>query len=451
MYSILYNIFTMNLSRTHIAFLAIISIFTGLIGPGTHTGDRLLSYLMTDIRMPTYIILAILIIAFYSAATRSWRWFRICSVIVFIGIGTLLFSTILGKIHTINNFSVTFGLSWGWIFLFIGCLLLVWAYGQREYGDENNSFSETIDSIIGILWWFTLACIVWGIILSSVSLFSHSQKPSILLEMFGSWNIHTLSWGIHVSWIYESIVSFSYDRKWDILSLTSKTGTSSLTQILSAKNMSYSGWNSFTGILTEKIEEKWNFYEVWKAWKSGNKLHSMSGVEDNGKKRIVFDGEILWRELEEIREVFVWDDGSYAYFGRPLGEEKYCLFTRYKGNKCGLSGYMNPQVWADGDSILYAGYTDNIWSIYRNGDIIIKNTWYTTQDNTNDYVFFDITNPRTFLFIKKDIKTGKYLYIKNGVVLPWIWNDVGTKVDFWFDNHIITTAKDEKWWRLIEL
>ena len=63
----------MNLSRTHIAFLAIISIFTGLIGPGTHTEGRLLSYLMTDMRMPTYIILAVLIVAFYSAATRNWR------------------------------------------------------------------------------------------------------------------------------------------------------------------------------------------------------------------------------------------------------------------------------------------------------------------------------------------------------------------------------------------
>lgn len=63
----------MSLSRTHIAFLAIISIFTGLIGPGTHIGDRLLSYLMTDMRVLTYIILAILIIAFYTAATRQWR------------------------------------------------------------------------------------------------------------------------------------------------------------------------------------------------------------------------------------------------------------------------------------------------------------------------------------------------------------------------------------------
>lgn len=436
----------MNLSRTHIAFLAIISIFTGLIWPGTHAGNRYISYLMTDAKLLAYIMLATLIVAFYSAATRWWKWFRICSVIIFLGIGILLFFTIFWRIHTENDFAIISGLSWGWIFLFIGCALLIWAYGQRDYWNSDNSFADTIDGIIGILWWFALACIVWGIILSSLTFFSHPQKPSILVELFGSGNTYTLSWWIHISKLYNNIITFSYDRKWDVLTVVSATWANIITQTMSGENIFYSSGNTLKNIVSEKNE----FYEVWKVWNSLNWVHSMSGVESNGKKKLIFDGDLLWRDLEEVREIFIGNDWSYAYFGRPLWETKYCLFTRYKWNKCGLSGYMNPRVWADGNSIIYAGYADNSWSIFRNSDKIIQNTGYDSQDNSHDYVFFDTTNPRTFLFIKKDMKTWQYIYIKNGITMPWSWYDAGTKVDFWFDNHIITTAKDEKWWRVIE-
>lgn len=56
----------------------------------------------------------------------------------------------------------------------------------------------------------------------------------------------------------------------------------------------------------------------------------MSGIENNGIKKLIFNNDILGRELEEVREIFISDNGTYAYFGRPLGESKYCLFTRYK-------------------------------------------------------------------------------------------------------------------------
>lgn len=55
--------------------------------------------------------------------------------------------------------------------------------------------------------------------------------------------------------------------------------------------------------------------------------------------------EVVSRDLTEVREIFLEEDGgSYAYFGRPIGEDRYCLFTRYKGNLCGLQGYMNPTL-----------------------------------------------------------------------------------------------------------
>ncbi len=440
----------MSLSRTHIAFLAIISIFTGLIGPGTHIGDRLLSYLMTDMRVLTYIILAILIIAFYTAATRQWRWFRICSVLVFIGLWILLFSTLFTKVHAIDDTAIASGLSWGWLFLTIGCLLLVIAYGQREYGNSPNGFADTIDGIIGILWGFALACIVWGIILSSLSLFSWGEKNSILRELVGSWNIRTLSWGVKTSTAYESIPYFSYDRKLNTLIMSINTGSKTLTQKWYWEGTWAINIATMSGNLIE-VSEEWTLYILWTVRKSKNGTYSMSGIENNGIKKLIFNNDILGRELEEVREIFISDNGTYAYFGRPLGESKYCLFTRYKWNKCGLEWYMNPRLWADGSSVIYAGYTEGNWNIYRNSDIIVKNTGYTGRNISSDYLFFDITNPRTFLFIKKDEKTGKYIYIKNGVLLPWAWDDVGTRVDFGFDNHIITTAKDGEWWKLLEL
>ena len=53
---------------------------------------------------------------------------------------------------------------------------------------------------------------------------------------------------------------------------------------------------------------------------------------------IHLDTSRVSRGLQDVREVFLEKNGgaSYAYFGKPVGEEKWCLFTRYKGNLCGL-------------------------------------------------------------------------------------------------------------------
>ncbi len=150
-----------------------------------------------------------------------------------------------------------------------------------------------------------------------------------------------------------------------------------------------------------------------------NGSHSVYKIRKEGAYLLAYDGEILTQSYDEIREIFLEKNGGYyAYFARPLGGTEYCLFTKYRGNICGLDGYMNPSFSADGASILYAGYKDNLWSIYRNTDKVVQNTGYSNTDISHDYVFFDITNPRTYLFVKKDIKTGKYILIKNGKILP---------------------------------
>jgi hypothetical protein len=134
-----------------------------------------------------------------------------------------------------------------------------------------------------------------------------------------------------------------------------------------------------------------------------------------------------------------------------VGEEKWCLFTRYKWNLCGLEWYMNPRIWADGSSIIFAWRKDGIWNIYRNTDTLARDTGYNPTSVIFDYAFFDLTNPRTYLLISYDEKTKKYSYRKNGKALPWTWDDVSTEVIFGYDNHVITSAKTDGTWKIIEL
>ncbi len=61
---------------------------------------------------------------------------------------------------------------------------------------------------------------------------------------------------------------------------------------------------------------------------------------------------------------------------------------------------MNPRQAPD-SSIIYAGLKDGEWGIYRNALPIISNTGYPNRDDiSRDYVFFDITNPTYYVFIR---------------------------------------------------
>lgn len=69
-----------------------------------------------------------------------------------------------------------------------------------------------------------------------------------------------------------------------------------------------------------------------------NGTDSIYTIERDGIIEIVHNGSILDRKFDEIREIWLDTDGTgYVYFGRPLGEESYCLYTRYRGNLCGLT------------------------------------------------------------------------------------------------------------------
>lgn len=102
----------MQLSRVHIAFLAIMSLFTGVIGPGTKSGTLLVSYAMTDMRVWIFFLLILLVIGFYTATVRNFRILGVIAMGIFLIISILFMSTLLGNIHDLKKNIGTTGFSW---------------------------------------------------------------------------------------------------------------------------------------------------------------------------------------------------------------------------------------------------------------------------------------------------------------------------------------------------
>jgi len=112
---------------------------------------------------------------------------------------------------------------------------------------------------------------------------------------------------------------------------------------------------------------------------------------------------------------------------------------------------MNPWLWADGVSVIYSAMKNNTWSIYRNTDILIRDSGYSTKTSvTNDYFFFDTTNPKHSLYIEKEWDN-RYILRKEWKIIPWIWDDVGLDVSFGYDGKIIMSAKKQDGWHIIEI
>lgn len=133
-----------------------------------------------------------------------------------------------------------------------------------------------------------------------------------------------------------------------------------------------------------------------------NGMHSLYQLKnEDGSISIVFDDIVLDKKLDEIRETYIDLHGGYAYFGRLQGETQYCLFTRYKGDICGLDGYMNPFQEADGEYIVFAGLKKGVWSLYRGITPFIASMGYENRGNiSHDYFFADNTQPRYYMFVE---------------------------------------------------
>jgi hypothetical protein len=532
---------------------------------------------MTDLRALAYGILIALIFAFIFASFRKWRLYRVSVIIITIAIVSLGFLTYAGRISTVKGGEVISWVAWGWIFLVIGVVLLIMSYKKSEVSsDEDAPFSDAIDTVIGMVWGFALACIAGILILSSLSYFSREQNHEILTRIYTSGEIRVLSGGIRTLTASTLFPTFSYDRWSDSMLRSTPTSSGSIwtltkegqtsTGILKAgltplllgqaiygidtNGYAYSGGKLLLGSRISEgskaiiyknewviqvihkdgkntLNYKWILMSplilsedtstlVWTEGQAGSKqikrngeslgetytkidridisksgqsimalvesgssmilvkngiplgalsegtlsgsyksngAHSLFITEKDWIKKVVHDMEVVSRDLSVVRETFLEEEGgSYAYFARPIGEERYCLFTRYQRNLCGLEWYMNPVLWADWGSIIFAGKKDGIWNIYRNTDIIVANTGYSPKWTIDyDYAFFDTTNPRTYLFIERNGESGGYTYRKNGKLLPWVWKDVSTEVTFGYDSHILTAAEDESGWSIIEL
>ena len=131
-----------------------------------------------------------------------------------------------------------------------------------------------------------------------------------------------------------------------------------------------------------------------------NGTTSLYTIEKDGAIMLVQDGNTLDRRFDEVREVFLGERGSdYAYFAKPLGENTYCFLSQYRGNLCGLTGYMNPRKNSNNSAVIFAGLKDGNWNIYSNSSLVVKNTGYTSQSVDRDYAFYDVDAPRYYMFI----------------------------------------------------
>lgn len=172
---------------------------------------------MTDAKVMTYILLLFLVIGFYTASIHSWRYFRYNAILIFGMIGLLFFLTISGQITETKNGLETSGISWGWIFLITGVVLLMRAYRGEGHEENASELRQTIDTLLGIVGSFTLACIAGIIVLISLSISGKTDQGGILERILGSGSMIEESGGITVSHGYKDISFLSYDRKTESL------------------------------------------------------------------------------------------------------------------------------------------------------------------------------------------------------------------------------------------
>ncbi len=293
----------------------------------------------------------------------------------------------------------------------------------------------------------------------------------ILMESWSRIVSLTNNWIYTYTWSYTEISDIVISKEWNTIVWKSKS-------LNGWYNIYKNGeilWNEEIEISNISISNNWkivmyktrgqdSWYYINKNWEKIEKIlkwyiedsikmnwiASIYTVENEGNIEIIHNWKILDRKFDEVREIFMeHNSDSFVYFGRPLWAKTYCLYTSYRGNLCWLSGYMNPKLSADGTSVIYAGLKDDVWWIYRNATPVIRNTGYSNrEDISKDYAFFDITNPNYYLFIKHT-DNGYKLYTK------WTWisgklKDIGLDVTFGYNNKIIMSVQDEKWWRILE-
>jgi hypothetical protein len=557
----------MTLSRTHLALLGIVSVFTGVISPVVKTNGGVFPFPLTDLQIYAYLALFILITLCLCLAYKAWNLMRIGGIMLLILMAMLYTGAIQDGVHTSTGV-VTTGLSWGWIFFVIGLICILWSTWW-DILDEVSGLSDRLLSLLaGVTILGLSILIIW---ISYIPSGERAMRSKIIERNLGTGSTETYS-GITLSRAYPSIDRLIFDRSHDTIWFFVSSGSqmisfpsgkvydriphaiiqiqdsvytitadgtvitesgdmlghapmpqnresmilistasglysigkngphvypwvhTTIEHVTSSGDGNHVAWtetqSGTTSLYRDGIQiprttsgsisrialsddgesimtvEKWTDDITYLA-KNGNIVETLSpnmipttleingidsiyAVEQDGTISIIQNSTLSDRKLDEVREVFLGTrTGGYAYFGRPLWEKNYCLYTRYHGNLCGLSGYMNPRIAPDG-SIVYAGLKDGNWGIYRDTNALVRNTGYpNTGDISRDYVFFDMTNPKSYLFINWQVPENYRLY-KRWAWVTWNWKDVWLDPGFGYDNKIIMSVQDESGWRVME-
>lgn len=563
----------MNFSRSHILMLAAISIFTGMIAPAASSAEIVRPYAMTNMQYVAFVVLFSISILFLSVNlwTKKLTNFLVATLITLIF--SLLFMTIAGFVKNFSGVTLQW-LSWGWIFLVTG-LVLLFIPMIHSLSDETNEYAVVYERILGFVGAGVL--FVMSIFVISIAKINSHEMPSKMTpvsEIF--WQKTETFSGILMTPAFEKLSLIRSDRSLNSLSfIGTQSGASiwypgkislqapeNISKILTIsgknyiitkngdvmENKEYKGktgeteenaqyvfYQDTNGVLqlvsptySTHFTAEWSNIDkiifnpitldvFWRAdieggqaiFKNGKKMseiypailrytinqngnlmlvtedsdHNKIVIKDgvvihtisadyvrgtlqlNGSDviyaihntddesySIVINGSVLDRRLAEIREVFLEKNtNGYAYFGRPKGEDTYCLFTRFKGNLCGITAYMSPSLGADGSDIIFAGNRAGIWSVYKNTNEFITETNYGGKiDISHDYFFFDKTNGRHFVFIEK-IPNG-YVINKSGKKLDQIWKDIDTEnLNFGYNGTIIVPVQDETGWHIAEI
>lgn len=167
--------------------------------------------------------------------------------------------------------------------------------------------------------------------------------------------------------------------------------------------------------------------------------------------QVNWNGETLSWLYEEIGPVLISETAStYAFFGRPIDRSDWCLIVKKKNPVCWFEWFMDPILSADGWTILFAWKKDGTWSIYRNQEVIIKNTNYVPRYQSRDHFSIDPTTPSNYMFSMYDADTDTFTINHSGKNLAQAWRGIGEKVWFTYDNHMITTVQYDTSWHIAE-
>ena len=323
---------TMEISRTHIAFLAIISIFTGIIAPTIGSNEIQISYLMSNMAVIGFLILILLSVAFYSAGIRGWLYFRICMNFILWALWVLFILSIIGYISDIKTGWELSSIRWGWIFLLIGSALTLFVY-KNNTPEEENTFFSTVDLFIGVIggiWLLSLGILIF---ISSATHFFPSYKKQSILELDGIRKTQVLTGWLILWEPYTALSHVSFDRKKDTLTFVANSG----------------GIDSFM-ILGKKISSKEEIAEWMEPLYIQNQLYKINS-----------DGSVFsWNTFMKESQKIDWENALFTYNANTGN-----IFSEKASWSLSFTGKIeNPLLSKNGTTLLWEEKKDgkiNLW------------------------------------------------------------------------------------------